>query len=106
MTKYNGKTPTLPNEQMRYLGFTDHVAENWYWCRRVDSDTTLNFRINKETGLYTEDVLNEFSGQPEYYGHMVHKYRDIIKDTIDFHLKELNQAGLTLSVDHKLYGCA
>lgn len=106
MTKYNGKTPILEDAKMRALGFTDHVPENWYWCKGVDTDTTLNFQINKETGLYSEHVLNEPFGQYELYGNMNPKYRDLIKDTIDFHLKTLNTAGLTLAVDHKEYGCA
>lgn len=108
MPKYNGKTPILSDDEMRALGFTDNVDTRWYFCRRVDKagDTTLNISIEKDSGLYTECVMSEAFGQPEPYGHMKPEFRDLIRDTVDFHLSELNKAGLTLAVDHKAYGCA
>jgi hypothetical protein len=108
MTKYDGKTPILSDEEMRELGFTDRVETRWYLCRRVDKrgDTTLNITIEKDSGLYTELVMAEAFGQPEFYGQMKPEYRDLIRDTIDFELNVLNLAGLTIEVDHKAYGCA
>lgn len=107
MTKYDGKTPVLSDDEMRALGFTDNVETRWYFCRRVDSfgDTTLNISIDKASGLYKECVMNEDFGQPEPYGHMKPEFRDLIRDTIDVYISELNKAGLTLAVDHKAYGC-
>jgi hypothetical protein len=107
MTSYDGKTPILSDEEMRELGFTDHVETRWYLCRRVDKrgDTTLNITIEKDSGLYTELVMNEGFGQPEYYGNMKPEWRDLYRDTIDLELALLNKAGLTITVDHKAYGC-
>lgn len=107
MTTYNGKTPILSDDEMRALGFTDAAKTRWYFCRRVDKQgcTTLNISIEKDSGLYKECVMNEDFGQPEPYGHMKPEFRDLIRDTVDFHLSELNKAGLTLAVDHKAYGC-
>lgn len=107
MTKYDGQTPVLDDETMRALGFTDHVDTRWYYCRRVDDKgyTTLNITIQKDTGFYEELVMNEGFGQPEYYGQMKPEWRDLYRDTIDFHLRELNRAGLTIEVNHKHYGC-
>ena len=108
MTKYDGVTPVLDDETMRALGFTDRVDTRWYYCRRVDDKghTTLNITIQKDTGFYEELVMNEDFGQPEYYGQMKPEWRDLYRDTIDFHIRELNRAGLTLEVDHKQYGCS
>jgi hypothetical protein len=97
-------TPVLSTAEMRKLGFTDRTKDNWYFCAGVDSDTTLNISINKETGVYTEYVLNEFGGQPEYYGRMKEPFRSRIHDAIEKHLAKLNAAGLDVHVDHSLYG--
>lgn len=107
MANYDGKTPLLDDEKMRALGFTDRVATRWYFCRRVDKrgDTTLNIAIEKDSGFYTECVMNEDFGQPEPYGHMKPEFRDLIRDTVDFELSLLNKAGLDIRVDHRAYGC-
>ncbi len=107
MTTYDGKTPVLSDGAMRALGFTDRVETRWYLCRRVDKrgETTLNITIEKDSGLYTELVMAEAFGQPEYYGQMKPEYRDLIRDTIDLELALLNASGLTITVDHKAYGC-
>ena len=105
MIEIDGTTPILPDAEMQALRFTDRSPEYWYYCKRVDGNTTLNFSINKVTGHYTETVLNEFFGQPEYYGRMKPEVRDQILFNIDTTINELNNAGLTLAVDHTLYGC-
>ena len=107
MTSYDGKTPLLSDEEMRALGFTDNVETRWYLCRRIDTrgDTTLNITIEKDSGLYTELVMNEGFGQPEFYGQMKPEWRDLYRDTIDMELNFLNMAGLDIRVDHKAYGC-
>lgn len=107
MTKYDGKTPLLSDDEMRALGFTDRVETRWYFCRRIDKrgDTTLNISIEKDSGLYKECVMNEDFGQPEPYGHMKPEFRDLYRDTIDLELAILNKAGLDIKVDHKAYGC-
>lgn len=105
--KPEGRTPVLDDATMRSLGFTDHRPDYWYLCRRVDNNghVTLNITIQKETGYYTELVMNEDFGQPEYYGRMKPEYRDLYRDTVDFHIDSLKKAGLTITVDHREYGC-
>ena len=107
MSNYDGKTPVLSDEEMRALGFTDRVETRWYLCRGLDKrgDATLNITIEKDSGFYTELVMNEGFGQPEYYGQMKPEWRDLYRDTIDFELAILNKAGLDIHVDHKAYGC-
>lgn len=107
MSNYDGKTPVLSDDEMRALGFTDRVETRWYLCRALDKrgDATLNITIEKDSGLYTELVMNEGFGQPEYYGQMKPEWRDLYRDTIDFELAILNKAGLDIQVDHKAYGC-
>lgn len=71
---------------------------------RVDSDTTLNITVNKATGNYTEQVMNEFFGQHEPYGHMNEPYRTKIRDNIDAELARFRLHGLKFTVDHAEYG--
>ena len=33
----------LPDAEMRAYGFTDHVPEEWYLCRKVSEDGTTTF---------------------------------------------------------------
>jgi hypothetical protein len=103
---YDGRTVLLSEEKMRLLGFTDHVPESWYFVAPLTSDgkTTLNIRIQKDSGLYEELVMNEDFGQPEYYGHKNKKLAELIKDTIDLIVDHLNKSGLTIFVDHRQYG--
>ncbi|MGW8431586.1 hypothetical protein ACWGJ9_10885 [Curtobacterium citreum] len=99
----SGTTPLPSEEQMRALGFTDHREGHWYLCRRVGSDTTLNVSIEKTTGRWREDVLNEFFGQPEFYESMREPFRTDIRANIDAILVELAAAGITVTVVHDQY---
>lgn len=107
MSKPDGITPLLSDEEMRELGFTDHREGYWYWCRSVDKKgyTTLNFTIDKLTGYYEELVMDESFGQPDYYGRAKPEFRDEIISNVDSFVAELNTSGLLLAVDHRAYGC-
>lgn len=98
------KTTVLKSRQMRRLGFTNHVEEHWYLCKRVGDSTTFNLTINKQTGSYETVVLCEFDGQPERYGHMIPVYRNYIIAAIDVVVHELNRAGVHIKFDHTEYG--
>lgn len=100
----DGTTPILADETMRALGFTDHVPERWYIVKGLDRDVTLNITIDKATGNYEEFVIDEFFGQPAYYGNMVEPYRTDIRNAVDLEIGALNAAGLSVAVDHGLYG--
>ena len=56
----------LPDAEMRAYGFTDHVPEEWYLCRKVSEDgtTTLNLTIAKDGSDWVIDVLDEYFLQP------------------------------------------
>lgn len=99
----SGTTTVLPEAQMRALGFTDHSEGHWYLCRRVGTYTTLNISIEKATGRWREDVLNEAFGQPEFYESMREPSRTDIRANIDAILAELAAAGITVTVVHDQY---
>lgn len=98
------KTKILAEDEMRKLGFTDRCPSRWYFCKRVidnQSWLTLNITIDKLTGEWTEYVLDENFLQPYYYG----KYgRGHYAKNIDKLIKPLNDSGLGVYVDHRLYG--
>ena len=101
----DGITTILPEDDMRWHGFTDHRAGFWYRVIRVGSGETLNITVNKLTGEYEELVMDEDFGQPAYYGRMKPVYRDAIRLAVDEQVCLLNAAGMTIAVDHRLYGC-
>ena len=100
------KAKLLAAKQMRHIGFTDRREGYWYLCKRVGSDTTFNLTINKETGTYETDVMNESFGQPEYYGQMRDVYRAQMIANIDVILYELERDGVKVEFDHAEYGVA
>lgn len=89
---------------MRTLGFTDRVSSCWYLCVPVGPAETLNITILKKTGEWTENVLDEYFGQPAYYGIMREPYRTEIHNAVNQQVQKLQEAGLTVSVDHQEYG--
>lgn len=97
-------TPQLEDHEMRALGFTDRVSGVWYFCAPVGPAETLNVSIIKKTGVWTEDVLDEYFGQPAYYGVMREPYRTEVRNKIDQRVRKLQEAGLNVSVDHREYG--
>jgi hypothetical protein len=89
---------------MRRLGFTDHREGWWYACFRLADRVTLNLSVEKATGAWTEDVLNEDFGQPEYYGLATPEFRDEMISKIDEITSNLRYKGLLFKVDHRQYG--
>jgi hypothetical protein len=91
-------------DNMKELGFTDHREGWWYRNYVLDDNVTLNLSLNKETGEWTEDVLNEMFGQPEFYGYAIPEWRDEIVAKIDRIIDTLKSQGLPFEVDHRQYG--
>ena len=89
---------------MRELGFTDHREGFWYKSWMLDGEVSLNYTINKATYAWKEDVLNVMFGQPEYYNMMLPKWRDEMIAKIDAIVKELNDLGFLIQVNHEEYG--
>ncbi len=54
-------------------------------------------------GAWKEDVLNENSGQPEYYGNMVSPHREEIIAKIDAIIADMASHGFPFKVDHEQY---
>lgn len=106
MSRIDGNTPILTEPEMRALGFTDRREGYWSLCKSlIPGATTFNVTINKANGNYSELVMDEYFGQPEYYGNMKPEWRDRVRSKIDGHLHDLQAARLTVTVDHKQYGC-
>lgn len=93
-------TPVLKSNKMRLLGFIDHVEEQWYYTTRLLDATSFNLTIDKQTGRYSIDILNEMFLQPEPYMTMRDPYKNYIKAAIDLKIYELNRAGLDLEYNH------
>ena len=97
-------TLLLSDSEMRLLGFTDHVPAHWYYSSRFDDRVSINFTISKETGEWTELVMNEDFGQPEYYMNMKPEWREKYMSAIDGKISVLRAAGLDVFVNHQEYG--
>ena len=97
-------TPILSDADMRRLGFTDHVFSNWYYTVRIDDHVSLSISIYKSTGEWSELVMNEDFGQPEYYMNMKPEWRDKYISVIDQLIATLRTAGLDVFVNHQEYG--
>lgn len=93
-------TPVLKSKKMRQLGFTNHVEGEWYYTTILLGTTSFNLVIDKQTGRYSIDILNEEFLQPEPYMTMRAPYKNYIKAAIDLKIYELNRAGLDLDYNH------
>ena len=53
----------IDEQKMRDLGFTDHLKDRWYKCRRVSRFDTVNLTIFKDTKETRIELIDELSGQ-------------------------------------------
>lgn len=95
----DGTTPLLTDEQMRELGFTDRLKGRWYLSHRVGSRESFTLTIDKETGDYSESVIDEDFGQPAYFGRMRQEFRSDTVTRLWEVLNKLHTAGLRIKVD-------
>lgn len=93
-------TPLLKKKNMIKLGFTNNRPDHWYLSRRIEGSTSFNLTINKHTGEYEIDILDEFFLQPEDYMRMREPYKNLIKAWIDLMIYKLNDAGLEIEYAH------
>lgn len=70
------KVHILKEEAMREIGFTDLSEETWYYCKMVSEDDSFNLWIDKKTGEFQIDVLDEGFMQP-------YDYQRILQDNPD-----------------------
>ena len=110
---WDGITPLPSEERLREFGFTDHSPEHWYYTDRVGSAESINITVNKEpVGLvqgkpvygYRELIVDEYFGQPAFFGKMLPKPRYEIAQRISEQLAMLRDAGLDLLIDPLEYG--
>lgn len=108
MSRTSGQfTPLLDDAGMRAIGFTDHREGFWYYCRTLNYGVTINVTIDKTTGEWNEDVLDEDFGQPYYYGQYAgNPFPDAVRAKVDEQVALLNSHGITVTVDHRQYGAA
>lgn len=109
---------TLPSEEaLRAFGFTGHREGYWYYTARVGSAETLNITVAKEplAGYsdpslgepvygYTELVMDEYFGQPAYFGQMKEEHRIALATKLFGVLRGLYLLGLQIEVDPQEYG--
>lgn len=91
----------LSDAEMRALGFTDHVPEKWYLCRRVSEhgDITLNLTIAKNGSDWMLDVLDENFLQPYDYQWLLERdpnntYARAVADECERQYRLLTEAGI------------
>ena len=58
--------------ELESYGFTDHIKNRWYYCRKILPDITFNLSIDKKTRKATVEVLDENFCQPYDYQHMIY----------------------------------
>ena len=97
-------TPLLPDAKMRELGFTDHREGYWYYNAPLGNNITFDVTINKVTGEWTEDVLDEDFLQPYHYGRYDNPVVKGVRVAVDEQVAFLADHGITVAVDHREYG--
>lgn len=93
-------TKTLKSKKMRQLGFTDYNPNRWYMTVRILDSTSFNLTIEKETGEYSVEIIDEHFMQPEPHMLMKEPYKNYIRAAIDLKIYELNQSGLDINYKH------
>jgi len=110
---WDGITPLPSEERLREFGFTDYSPEYWYYTARVGGGESINITVNKTPVLrsgnpaayhYRELIVDEFFGQPAYFGRMLPKPRYEIAQRISEQLAMLRDAGLEIEIDPREYG--
>ena len=73
----------LPESEMRKIGFTDHVKDNWYFCRMLrfpkkklyrDFEISFSVTIPKNSDDIRIDVLDEAFCQPYDYQRILYDH--------------------------------
>ena len=97
----------LPESEMRKIGFTDHVKDNWYFCRMLcfpkkklyrDFEISFSVTIPKNSDDIRIDVLDEAFCQPyDYqrilYDHPNHETALIVQNEIEKWMDYLQKKG-------------
>ena len=98
----------LPESEMRKIGFTDHVKDNWYFCRILrfpkkklyrDFEISFSVTIPKNSDDIRIDVLDEAFCQPyDYqrilYDHPNHETALIVQNEVEKWMDYLQKKGV------------
>ena len=98
----------LPESEMRKIGFTDHVKDNWYFCRLLrfpkkklyrDFEISFSVTIPKNSDDIRIDVLDEAFCQPyDYqrilYDHPNHETALIVQNEVEKWMDYLQKKGV------------
>ena len=98
----------LPESEMRKIGFTDHVKDNWYFCRMLrfpkkklyrDFEISFSVTIPKNSDDIRIDVLDEAFCQPyDYqrilYDHPNHETALIVQHEVEKWMDYLQKKGV------------
>ena len=98
----------LPESEMRKIGFTDHVKDNWYFCRMLrfpkkklyrDFEISFSVTIPKNSDDIRIDVLDEAFCQPyDYqrilYDHPNHETALIVQNEVEKWMDYLQKKGV------------
>lgn len=84
------KVNILSDEEMREIGFTDRSKKTWYFTRRVAGSISFNFHIEKETGRWGIDILDEDFLQPYDYQYLIaNGYKDTFVEEVQEGVEEI-----------------
>lgn len=109
---WDGLTFLPSEEELRAFGFTDHVPAHWYWSARVGSAESINITVDKTpvgevdgkfVYAYKELVMDEYFGQPAFFGNMKAEFRADLTRRLHAHLQAANALGLTVAVNPREY---
>lgn len=109
----DGVTLLPSKKKLREFGFTDHREGYWYYSARLGTAESLNVTIPKKklrkvlgdpVYSYNELVMDEFFGQPAYFGQMKEEFRTAIANELNLVLESLQELGLQIAVDPRNYG--
>jgi len=91
----------LPEEQMRKLGFTDHLESVWYYSKYVSKNKQITFNVSipKDGSRFEIDILDENFLQPYDYQAILssnpnNHYAKQIKKTVEDHMQQLFNYGI------------
>lgn len=98
-TNANIKANILDDAKMRENGFSDFSKTNWYFCKTVGDDITLNITIPKNGSDIEIVTLDEKFCQPYDYQRILEQdpkfeFALNIKEKVEEHIKNLKKAGI------------
>jgi len=109
---WDGLTELPAEPKLRELRFTDHNPKEWRFSRPMGSEIFFTVNIKKEgidggngrlLHAYKELIIDEDFGQPTPLGGMNPEFRASVLARVSGALKELRQAGISVTVNPGQY---